>query len=151
MDRMDQTAECRRVPVAKIDPQPCQRLEGINRRIERSIPRARFTMSRFYQAVAGHHPRASFAQVNFTDDRVQRRFYVAGGGEPEAFPRALLGNLAAIRAGSPNFRSCLLDGSAHCALPDPAFYALTSGGVSLRDWVAAQAGGEPVPNLPPGG
>jgi hypothetical protein len=76
---------------------------------------------------------------------------VAGGGDAEAFPRALLGSLAAIRAGSPNFRSCLLEGSAHCALPSPDFYTLTSGGVSLRDWVAAQANGEPVPNLPPGG
>lgn len=117
----------------------------------RAIPRARFTMARFYQAVAGHWPRASFAQVNFADDRVQRQFHVAGGGDAEAFPRALLGSLAAIRAGSPNFRSCLLEGSAHCALPSPDFYTLTSGGVSLRDWVAAQANGEPVPNLPPGG
>ena len=39
----------------------------------RAIPRARFTMPRFYQAVAAHYPRASFAQVNFTEDRVQRR------------------------------------------------------------------------------
>jgi hypothetical protein len=114
----------------------------------RAIPRARFTMPRFYQAVAGHHPRASFGQVNFADDSVQRQFHEAAGGAPEAFRQALLGNLAAIRAGSPNFRSCLLEGSAHCALPSPAFYSLTSGGVSLRDWVAAQANGEPVANLP---
>ena len=72
-------------------------------------------------------------------------------GRRRGVPRALLGSLAAIRAGSPNFRSCLLEGSAHCALPSPDFYTLTSGGVSLRDWVAAQANGEPVPNLPPGG
>ncbi|HEX2158366.1 MAG TPA: pectin acetylesterase-family hydrolase, partial [Actinomycetes bacterium] len=116
----------------------------------RAIPRARFTMPRFYRAVAGHYPRASFAQVNFADDSVQRRFHEAAGGAPEAFGQALLGNLAAIRAGTPNFRSCLLEGSAHCALPSPAFYSLTSGGVSLRDWVAAQANGEPVANLPPG-
>ena len=117
----------------------------------RAIPRARFTMPRFYQAVAGHYPWASFAQVNFDDDSVQRQFYEAGGGDPGGFRRALLGNLAAIRAGSPNFRSCLLEGSAHCALPGPEFYTLISGGVRLRDWVAAQANGEPVPNLPPGG
>ena len=116
----------------------------------RAIPRARFTMPRFYRAVAGHYPRASFAQVNFADDSVQRQFHQAAGGAPEAFGQALLGNLAAIRAGTPNFRSCLLEGSAHCALPSPAFYSLTSGGVSLRDWVAAQANGEPVANLPPG-
>jgi Pectinacetylesterase len=116
----------------------------------RAIPRDRFTTPRFYQAVAGHYPRASFAQVNFAGDAVQRRFYEAGGGSPESFGRALRGNLAAIRAGSPNFRSCLLEGSEHCALPRPEFYTLTSGGVGLRDWVAAQAEGKPVGNLPPG-
>jgi hypothetical protein len=116
----------------------------------RAIPRARFTMPRFYQAVAGHYPRATFAQVNFSQDFVQRQFHVAAGGSPETFSEALLGNLAAIRASSPNFRSCLLDGSAHCALPSPDFYSLTSGGASLRDWVAAQAEGIPVANLPPG-
>jgi hypothetical protein len=116
----------------------------------RAIPRARFTMPRFYQAVAGHYPRASFAQVNYAEDRIQRQFHEAAGGAPETFSQALLGSLAAIRASSPNFRSCLLEGSAHCALPSPDFYSLTSGGVSLRDWVAAQAAGDPVANLPPG-
>jgi hypothetical protein len=116
----------------------------------RAIPRARFTMARFYRAVAAHYPRASFAQVNFADDPVQRFFHEAAGGEPAGFARALGGNLAKIRATSPNFRSCLLEGSAHCALPRPEFYTLASGGVGLRDWVAAQAESRPVPNLPPG-
>jgi hypothetical protein len=116
----------------------------------RAIPRARFTMPRFYQAVASHYPRASFAQVNFAHDSVQRQFYEAAGGTPETFSRALLGNLATIAATTPNFRSCLLEGSTHCALPRPEFYTLTSDGTSLRDWVAAQANGEPVTNLPPG-
>jgi Pectinacetylesterase len=116
----------------------------------RAIPRSRFTMPRFYQAVAAHHPEASFAQVNFAEDAVQRRFHEAAGGDPERFGQALRGNLAAMRASSPNFRSCLLDGSAHCALPRPEFYTLSSGRVGLRDWVAAQAAGDPVANLPPG-
>ena len=77
-----------------------------------------------------------------------RKAQAAGGAG--TFGQALAGNLAAIRADSPNFRSCLLDGSAHCALPSPDFYSLESGGVSLRDWVAAQANGDPVANLPPG-
>jgi Pectinacetylesterase len=116
----------------------------------RAIPRARFTMPRFYQAVAAHYPGASFAQVNFADDAVQRRFHQAAGGDPDEFAAALDGNLDAIRATTPNFRSCLLEGSAHCALPRPEFYTLTSGAVRLRDWVAALAEGRPVPNLPPG-
>jgi hypothetical protein len=115
-----------------------------------AIPRDRFTMPRFYQAVAAHYPRASFAQVNFADDAVQRRFHEAAGGDPGAFAAALEGNLAAIRATTPNFRSCRLEGSTHCALPRAEFYSLTSGAVRLRDWVAALAEGRPVPNLPPG-
>jgi acetyl esterase/lipase len=116
----------------------------------RAIPRARFTMPRFYEAVAGHYPRASFAQVNFRQDRVQRAFHQAAGGAPASFERALLGNLAAVRSASPNFRSCLLEGASHCALPRDEFYTLESGGVGLREWVAAQAEGDPVANLPPG-
>jgi pectinacetylesterase len=114
----------------------------------RAIPRDRFTMPRFYGAVAGHYPQAAFAQVNFRDDFVQRRFHEAAGGEPEAFADALLNNLAAIQASSPNFRSCLLEGSEHCALPRPEFYTLESGGVGLRDWVADLAAGRAVGNLP---
>ena len=91
-----------------------------------------------------------FAQVNFTEDARPARASTRPPGAPGRFSQALRGNLAAIRAGSPNFRSCLLDGSAHCALPSPDFYSLESGGVSLRDWVAAQADGDPVANLPPG-
>ncbi len=116
----------------------------------RAIPRARFTMPRFYEAVAAHYPRASFGQVNFTHDAVQRRFYQAAGGDPAAFGRALGGSLAAIRATTPNFRSCLLEGSTHCALPRAEFYTLASGRVWLRDWVAALAAGRPVANLPQG-
>jgi hypothetical protein len=105
-------------------------------------------MPRFYRAVAAHYPEASFAQVNFADDAVQRRFHEAGGGAPDAFGGLLTGSLAAIRATTPNLRSCLLEGTDHCALPAPAFYTLASGGVRLRDWVADQAEGRPVPNLP---
>jgi Pectinacetylesterase len=137
-------------------PTDLRELWGADRRLPgwvpgvRAIPRARFTMAAFYRAVAAHYPGASFAQVNFADDAVQRRYYEAGGGAPEGFGRALRGSLAAIRAGSPNFRSCLLEGSAHCALPSPAFYSLASGGVGLRGWVADQAAGERVRDLPPG-
>jgi hypothetical protein len=116
----------------------------------RAIPRARFTMPRFYRAVAAAYPRATFAQVNFREDAVQRRFHQAAGGDPATFERSLLGSLATIRAGTPNFRSCLLDGSDHCALPRPEFYTLTSGGVPLRDWVAGLAAGRRVADLPPG-
>jgi pectinacetylesterase len=115
----------------------------------RALRPGRLTMPRLYDAVAAHYPQSAFGQVNFRQDGVQRAYFTAAGGRPEDFDRALLGNLAEIRASAPNFRSCLLDGSAHCALPSGDFYRLRSGGVALRDWVADVAAGRDVPNLPP--
>ena len=114
----------------------------------RAIPPGGFTMARFYDAVAGHYPRVRFSQINFAADAVQRELHEAAGGRPQDFTGALLGNLTAIRAGAPNFRSFLLDGSLHCALPRGGFYTLRSGQVTVRDWVADLAAGRDVPNLP---
>ena len=113
----------------------------------RAIPPRRFTMPRFYDAVAARYPRARFSQVNFDDDAVQRAYWRETGGRPEQFGRALRGNLDAIRAGAPNFRSYLLAGSTHCTLPRAGFYSFRNGGVALRDWVAAEAEGREVPNV----
>jgi hypothetical protein len=115
----------------------------------RALRGGRFTIPRLYNAVAAHYPRSAFGQVNFRQDAVQRAYFAAVGGRPEDFDRALLGNLAQIRASAPNFRSCLLDGSDHCVLPSGSFYRLRSGGIALRDWVASVAVGRDVPNLPP--
>jgi hypothetical protein len=115
----------------------------------RALGRERFTMPGLYHAVAGRYPTSTFAQVNFRRDAVQRAYFEAAGGRPEDFDRALLGNLAKIHAGTPNFRSCLLDGSDHCALPSDGFYRLRSGGTNLRDWVADLAEGRDVPDRSP--
>jgi len=114
----------------------------------RAIPPGEFTMARFYDAVAAHYPKVRFSQINFAADAVQRQFHKAAGGRPQDFTRALLGNLSAIRAGTPNFRSFLLDGSLHCALPRGGFYTLRSGQVTVLDWVADLAAGRDVPNVP---
>ena len=78
------------------------------------------------------------------------RFHEAAGGARDRSARPCWATWPPSGPARPNFRSCLLEGSAHCALPSPDFYSLASGGVSLRDWVAAQANGDPVANLPPG-
>jgi len=114
----------------------------------RAIPPGHFTMPRFYDAVAAYYPKVRFSQVNFGDDAVQRAYWRATGGRPEAFGRALRGNLDAIRAGAPNFRSYLLDGSTHCTLPRGGFYSFRNGAVALRDWVADEAEGRDVANVP---
>jgi hypothetical protein len=114
----------------------------------RTLRPGRFTMPRLYDAIAAYYPRSAFGQVNFRHDAVQRAYFAAAGGRPQDFDRALLGNLAEIRADAPNFRSCLLEGSGHCALASGDFYRLRSGGITLRDWVADLAAGRDVPNLP---
>lgn len=115
----------------------------------RALGPGRFTMPRLYHAVAGRYPRSTFAQVNFRQDAVQRAYFEAAGGRPGDSDQALLGNLAEIHAGTPSFRSYLLDGSDHCALPSDGFYRLRSGETTLRDWVADLAAGRDVPDLPP--
>ena len=115
----------------------------------RALRPGQFTMPRLYQAVAAYYPGSALGQVNFRQDAVQQAYFAAAGGRPEDFDRALFGNLAEIRASTPNFRSCLLEGSGHCALPSGDFYRLRSGGIALRDWVADLAAGRDVPNLPP--
>lgn len=114
----------------------------------RAIPPGAFTMPRFHDAVAANYPGVRFSQVNFADDEVQRAFFEEAGGRPRDFSRALRGNLDAIRAGAPNFRSFLLDGTSHCTLPRGGFYTFHSGRTALRDWVAALATGRDVPNVP---
>jgi hypothetical protein len=114
----------------------------------RSLRPGAFTMPRLVGAVADYYLTSTFAQVNFREDAVQRAYFQAAGGRAGDFDRALLGNLAAIRDGTPNFRSCLLDGSDHCALSSGRFYGLRSGGIALHDWVADLAAGRDVPNLP---
>src|SRR6266508_6109215 len=113
----------------------------------RAIPPGGFTMPRFYDAVAANYPAVRFSQVNFAGDAVQRAYHREAGGRPRDFGRALLGNLDAIRAGAPNFRSFLLDGSDHCTLPRGGFYSFHRGPVALRDWVAALAAGRDVANV----
>jgi hypothetical protein len=115
----------------------------------RALGPGRFTMPRLYHAVAGHYPKSTFAQVNLRQDAVQRAYFEAAGGRPGDFDRALLGNLAEIHAGTPNFRSYLLDGTDHCTLPSDGFYRLRGDGIALRDWVADLAAGREVPNLSP--
>src|SRR5215207_906354 len=114
----------------------------------RLLRHGRLAVPRFYDAVAAYYPKSTFAQVNFRHDAVQRAYFEAAGGRPEDFDGALRDNLAEIRADTPNFRSCLLDGSDHCALASADFYRLRSGEITLHGWIADLAAGRRVPELP---
>ena len=94
-------------------------------------------------------PEASFAQVNFADDAVQRRFHEAAEATRTSSRRPWRTAWTRSAPPPPTSAPACWMGQTHCALPRAEFYTLTSGAVRLRDWVAALAEGRPVPNLPP--
>ena len=83
----------------------------------RALRPGRHTMADYYVAVARHYPYATFAQINYAGDAVQREFYAAAGGDPANFEPDLRAALHEIHAGAPNFRSYLAPGVDHCVLP----------------------------------
>jgi hypothetical protein len=102
------------------------------------------TMADYYVAIARRYPEATFAQINYASDAVQREFYTAAGGDPDGFDAALRAALDEIREDAPNFHSYLAPGVDHCVLPLATFYTLRHRGVSVRDWTARLAAGRPV-------
>jgi hypothetical protein len=77
----------------------------------RALRPGRHTMADYYLAIARQYPDATFAQINYTSDAVQREFYAAAGGDPADFEADLRDALDEIHAGAPNFRSYLARGS----------------------------------------
>ena len=113
----------------------------------RALRPGRHTMADYYVAVARRYPAATFAQVNYASDAVQREFYAAAGGDPAAFDADLRASLDEIHAGAPNFRSYVAPGVDHCVLPRATFYTLDDDGMSVRDWTTRLAHGRPVPDV----
>jgi hypothetical protein len=110
----------------------------------RALRPGRHTMADYYVAIANRYPEATFAQINYASDAVQREFYTAAGGDPDGFDADLRAALDQIHDGAPNFHSYLAPGVDHCVLPLASFYTLRHRGVSVRDWVARLAAGRPV-------
>jgi hypothetical protein len=110
----------------------------------RALRPGRHTMADYYVAIAWQYPDATFAQINHASDAVQREFYAAAGGDPAHFDTDLRAALDEIHAGATNFRSYLAPGVDHCVLPFATFRTLRHQGVSVRDWTARLAAGQPV-------
>lgn len=106
-----------------------------------------FTISKFTTAVANHFPNYIFAQYNAFDDRTQRRYFVADGGEGTAFANALAASLQEIEESSPNFHAYTGAGERHCILKHPTLYEEEASGVRLLDWVTDLANQEPVASV----
>jgi hypothetical protein len=113
----------------------------------RALRPGRHTMADYYVAIARHYPDATFAQINYAGDAVQREFYAAAGGDPAGFDTDLRAALDEIHTRAPNFRSYLAPGVDHCVLPLATFSTLRHRGVSVRDWTERLAAGQPVPGV----
>jgi hypothetical protein len=101
-------------------------------------------MADYYVAIANRYPEATFAQINYASDAVQREFYTAAGGDPDGFDADLRAALDDIQDRAPNFHSYLVPGVDHCILPLATFSTLRHRGMSVRDWTARLAAGRPV-------
>jgi hypothetical protein len=105
--------------------------------------------AQLYGATARVTPRVTLAQLSRRDDAVQEAF-VALAGRALAARTLLAEGVAATRRVAPGLKSYVADGDTHATLATDEFYTLRSGGVLLRDWVAALASGEPVADVAPG-
>ncbi len=92
-------------------------------------------LSEYYRRAAAYYPDVTFSQYNTSFDFIQRLFYVRMGGDPDLWSGQMYGALADIHATTPNFRSYVGPGNAHCATTDNDFYGVTSGGVMLKHWL----------------
>lgn len=99
-----------------------------------------------YTAAAAYYPDVMFAQYNTLYDATQAFFLSMAPGTPP-LEDVLPGTLDAIAQAVPNFRYFLAGGAEHTVLHRPEFYTTGAQGVTVRDWVAALAAGEPVETI----
>src|SRR5262249_5979066 len=100
-----------------------------------------------YLAAARRHPEIQFARLDAAEDETQRFFLrLNGGPDPSLLPPPQP-QAGTIAAGTPHLATYIAGGMTHGLLPQAHFYAYTSGGVRLRDWVAALAEGKPVADV----
>ena len=90
-------------------------------------------------------PDVTFAAIDSAEDEVQRYFLsLLNGQAPPSLLPFLQANYDEVRASGARFHTYVAGGAVHTILGRPAFYTEASGGVRLRDWVAALAAGEPA-------
>lgn len=90
------------------------------------------------------HPEIRFARYDNAYDQVQKMFSAlarVGGGDQK---QVILANEAQIEAAGVPIESYLAAGTDHTILARKEFYALTTDGVSFRDWFTRYVDGEQV-------
>ncbi|WP_437590861.1 pectin acetylesterase-family hydrolase [Sorangium sp. So ce1000] len=89
-----------------------------------------------YEKIGAYYPELRLSQYNTVYDENQAFFFRAmGGGDAREWSEAMRASIADIAATTPNFRSFLAAGSAHCILWRPEFYTIESRGTRLVRWL----------------
>ena len=101
----------------------------------------------FYIAAARVVPRLHLFQVNHAYDAVTRSYMRLAGHEDIDMLALLRANHRDLSRRLERFRYFTIGGRAHGALPDDRFYAYSSNGTRLVDWVAAIAAGKSVTSV----
>jgi hypothetical protein len=100
-----------------------------------------------YMIAARAAPDLRLYQVDHAyDHRQVFRLRLMGHPDPDIL-EILRAHRAEIQAEVPAFQSFILGGDVHGVLPGDAFYRIRVGNVGLRDWTAAIAAGEEVPDV----
>ena len=92
-------------------------------------------------------PRLQLFQVNHAYDAITRSYMRLAGHQDIDMLALLRANHRELGRRLETFRYFTIGGRAHGALPDDRFYAYSSNGTRLVDWVAAIATGKPVTSV----
>jgi hypothetical protein len=105
------------------------------------------TFEAYYVATAARFPDMQMAQYNTANDETQYAFLELTGVSGVPLLELLEANYDDIRNGSETFKTYTAGGDLHTILRLPEFYEYEVDGVTVRDWVADLASGEPVEDV----
>lgn len=108
---------------------------------------ADFNYEQLYIRAAAAAPTIRFNAYDAAEDDVQKRFLELGGVQMPTLKAAITANQNDIRQTVPQFRSYIAGGDSHTILRRPEFYTYRVGDISIRDWIANLAAGQPVENI----
>ncbi len=107
-----------------------------------------FRFEDMYIRAARQQPNVVYARYDAAEDSVQRQFLnLMGVDKPRLLPRLDASASAIDAALTGPFHSYVAGGESHTMLRHDRFYRFSTGGVRLRDWVAALVDGETVANV----
>lgn len=121
-------------------------LEGLPASVPAFADRGAIYFETFYLGVSQRVPTARLAQMNFSDDAVQRQFRDYLDSPIDVLTKDLTCNLNEIRRDAPGFHSYIYPGTEHVMLRTNALYTTACEGHRLVRWVDDILQGRQVEN-----